>query len=483
MSQQAPPPAPSGRRPRALIFSLILVVITAAFALGAGVTGLLDEEEVVVASRTARASTDTIAVTDAVTEPPPVVTVNRDSRFGLLDEVYEILNEDFVQPEDVDLERLRIAAIDGAVGSLNDPHSVYLDEETFRMTSEDISGSFNGIGATVQMEGDAIVITGTFRGSPAEASGIRAGDVILFVDGESTAGWSLQFAVSVIRGERGTPVELVVRHRNDEEETIIVIRDRIIVPSVQSFQITDRAGAPVTDIAFVLISQYTPNTLAELIPLLEATHAAGLTQIIIDLRGNPGGLLSATVDTTGIFMDGGLVLTEVDRDGETHDFFADNGGEGVGLEVVLLVDGGSASGSEVMAAALRDHGRAVIIGEQTLGKGTVNLPRRLSDGSVLYVSIARWLTPAGDLIEGIGVIPDIIVEPTDEDFEQRRDVALYAAIDYLRGEATPAPSPDGGLGERPVAEDDGAEEEEEEEPEADDGDPPDEEESADEEDE
>lgn len=473
MSQQAPPPAPSGGRPRALIFSLMLVVITAAFALGAGVTGLLDEDEIIVASRPARASTATIAVT----EPPPVVTVNRDSRFGLLDEVYEILNEDFVEPEAVDLQRLRAGAINGAVGSLNDPHSVYLDEETFRMTSEDISGSFEGIGATVQQEGEAIVITGTFRGSPAEAAGIRAGDVILFVDGESTAGWSLQFAVSVIRGERGTPVELVVRHRNDEEETITVIRDRIIIPSVQSFQITDRAGAPVTDIGFVLISQYTPNTLAELIPLLEATHAAGLTQIIIDLRGNPGGLLSATVDTTGVFMDGGLVLTEVDRDGGTHDFFADDGGAGVDLEVVLLVDGGSASGSEVMAAALRDHGRAVIIGEQTLGKGTVNLPRRLSDGSVLYVSIARWLTPAGELIEGIGVIPDIIVEPTDEDFEQRRDVALYAAIDYLRGEVTPAPLPNDGLGERPVADDGGAAEDEE--PEAEDGEPPADEEPSD----
>ena len=129
---------------------------------------------------------------------------------------------------------------------------------------------------------------------------------------------------------------------------------------------------------------------------------------------------------------------------------------------MLLVNGGSASGSEVMAAALRDHGRAVVIGEQTLGKGTVNIPRRLSDGSVLYVSIARWLTPSGDLLEGIGVIPDIIVEPTDEDFEQRRDVALYAAIEYLRGEATPAPAADDGLSdEQPTADDDGAAEDEE----------------------
>ena len=197
--------------------------------------------------------------------------MDRDTRFGLLDEVYDILNREFVEPDAVDLVRLRVAAIDGVLDALNDPHSVYIDEETFRMSSEDISGAFEGIGATVQLEGEEIVITGTFRGSPAEAAGIRAGDAILFVDGESTAGWSLQFAVSVIRGERGTPVELVVRHRNDEEETITVIRDRIIVPSVQSFQIEDRAGNPVTDIGFALISQYTANTRAELIPLLEAT--------------------------------------------------------------------------------------------------------------------------------------------------------------------------------------------------------------------
>ena len=458
MSQQPPASAVSRRRPRALIFSLILVIVAASFAVGVGVTGLLAEDDPVTV-RALRTSTDTGEVITVA--PAPVVSVDRDTRFGLLDEVYEILNREFVEPDAVDLVRLRVAAIDGVIEALNDPHSVYIDEETFRMSSEDISGAFEGIGATVQLEGEEIVITGTFRGSPAEAAGIRAGDAILFVDGESTAGWSLQFAVSVIRGERGTPVELVVRHRNDEEEVITVIRDRIIVPSVQSFQIEDRAGNPVTDIGFALISQYTANTRNELIPLLEATHAAGLTQIIIDLRGNPGGLVTATVDTTGEFIDGGLVLTEVDRDGETREFFAERGGEGLGLEIVLLVNGGSASGSEVMAAALRDHGRAVVIGEQTLGKGTVNIPRRLSDGSVLYVSIARWLTPSGDLLEGIGVIPDIIVEPTDEDFEQRRDVALYAAIEYLRGEATPAPAADDGLSdEQPTADEDDAAEDE-----------------------
>ena len=432
MAEQPHSPGSTPGTSRGLIISLMLVIVAAAFAVGVGVTGLLDDDTPVVA-RTVRTVSDTGAAQVSTT----VITDDRGSRFNLLDEVYEILNNEFVEPSRVDLDAIRIAAIDGVVESLNDPHSVYIDEETFRLSSEDISGAFNGIGATVSLQDSEIVISGTFRGSPAEAAGIRSGDVILEVEGESTEGWSLQLAVSRIRGERGTPVDVTVRHVNDVVETITITRDRIIVPSVQSIQVQDRDGNPVTDIAFVLISQYTARTRSELIPFLEATRNAGLSQIIIDLRGNPGGLLTATVETTAEFLDGGLVLTEVDRVGETREFAAQNGGNGIDLEIVLLVDGGSASGSEVMAAALRDHGRAVIIGQQTLGKGTVNIPRGLSDGSVLYVSIARWLTPNGDQIEGIGVIPDIIIEPTDEDFEQRRDVTLFAALDFLRGQQAP----------------------------------------------
>ena len=415
---------------RGMLLLLVLVIAGSAFALGIGVMGLLDDDE----PRTIRA----VRVTDdglAVEAPAPVAVVEesgRDSRFTLLDEVYTILDEEFVEPERVDLVDIRTAAINGAIASLNDPHSVYIDEETFRLSSESISGQFEGIGATVNQQGDEILISGTFRDSPAEAAGIRSGDVILAVNGESTEGWSLQLAVARIRGERGTSVEVTVRHRNDVEETITIVRDRIVVPSVLSVEIEDREGQPVEDIGYLIITQYTERTRAELLPFLDSVREAGLSQLIVDLRGNPGGLLTATVETTAEFLDGGLVLIEVARDGSTQDFSADSGGGAIDLEIVILVDGGSASGAEVMAEALRAHGRGVIIGEQTIGKGTVNLPRRLSDGSVLYVSIARWLGPDGNIIEGIGVIPDIIVEPSDEDFAERRDVQLFAAVEYLR---------------------------------------------------
>ena len=261
--------------------------------------------------------------------------------------------------------------------------------------------------------------------------------MILEVDGESTEGWSLEQAVAVIRGPRGTDVELLVRHADGEEELIVITRDRIVVPSVESLPITDRSGNPVADVGYILITQFTEDTRNELLELLDGARNAGLTQLIIDVRGNPGGLLNATVETTGEFIDEGVILRQIDREGNEEVFRDRAGGAGVDLELVVLINEHSASGSEVMAAALRDSGRAVLIGTTTTGKGTVNVPRRLSDGSVLYVSIARYLTPNNAPVEGVGVVPDIEIAIPDTGFEAGQDIQLYVAIEYLRGEYDP----------------------------------------------
>lgn len=429
---------------------LVFVMIGAAFALGIGVMRVIDaSDDYGRVLRSSRDGGSPAAIPVAVPssegddeQPGAVDDGGRASRFAILDEIVEILDKDFVEPAKFEALDAREAAINGIIDALEDPHTVFIDAERYRLASEDIGGSFEGIGATVNQVDGAIVIVRPFRNSPAQQAGIRAGDVILEVDGESTEGWSLEQAVAVIRGPKGTDVELLVRHADGEEELIVVTRDRIVVPSVESLPITDRGGNPVADIGYILISQFTEDTRGELLELLDGARNAGLTQLIIDLRGNPGGLLNATVETTGEFIDEGVILRQIDRDGNEEIFRDDAGGAGVDLVLVVLINEHSASGSEVMAAALRDHGRAVLVGTTTTGKGTVNVPRRLSDGSVLYVSIARYLTPENAPVEGVGIVPDIEIAIPDTGFEAGQDIQLFVAIDYLRGEYNPSPAND-----------------------------------------
>lgn len=430
---------------------LIFVMIGAAFALGIGVMRVIDASDdygrVLRSSRDGGSpATIPVAIQSSGSDdeqPGAVDEDGRASRFAILDEIVEVLDKDFVEPARFEALDTREAAIKGIIDALEDPHTVFIDAERYRLASEDIGGSFEGIGATVNQVDGAIVIVRPFRNSPAQQSGIRAGDVILEVDGESTEGWSLEQAVAVIRGPKGTDVELLVRHADGEEELIVVTRDRIVVPSVESLPITDRSGNPVADVGYILISQFTEDTRGELLDLLDGARNAGLTQLIIDLRGNPGGLLNATVETTGEFIDEGVILRQIDREGNEEIFRDEAGGAGVNMELVVLINEHSASGSEVMAAALRDHGRAVLVGTTTTGKGTVNVPRRLSDGSVLYVSIARYLTPESAPVEGVGIVPDIEIAIPDTGFEAGQDIQLYVAIDFLRGEYNPSGANEG----------------------------------------
>ena len=444
-------PGAAGGPSRWSLSLLIFVMIGAAFALGVGVMRVIDASDDY--GRVLRSSRDggaPLAIPAAVqpsgdddqAQDEVADVGGRASRFAILDEIVEILDNDFVDPAKFESIDTREAAINGIIDALEDEHTVFIDAERYRLASEDIGGSFEGIGATVNSVDGAIVIVRPFRNSPAQQAGLRPGDVILEVDGESTEGWSLEQAVAVIRGPRGTDVELLVRHADGEEELIVITRDRIVVPSVESLPITDRAGQPVADVGYILISQFTEDTQSELLELLDGARNAGLRQLIVDLRGNPGGLLSATVETTGEFIDEAVILRQIDRNGDEEVFRDRSGGAGVDLELVVLINEHSASGSEVMAAALRDSGRAVLIGATTTGKGTVNVPRRLSDGSVLYVSIARYLTPNNAQVEGVGVAPDIAIAIPDTGFEAGQDIQLFVAIEYLRGEYDPNASGD-----------------------------------------
>jgi carboxyl-terminal processing protease len=356
------------------------------------------------------------------------------SDFGILDEIYKVIREDFVDQSSVDLAVLRQGAIDGVIQALNDPHTIYIDPESFALGVDVISGEFQGIGARVEQDSttDEIVIVAPFRDSPAEKAGVRSGDVVLAVDGESTEGWTVSEAVRRIRGPDGTQVTLKVRHQNGETEDIAITRSTIVIPTVFTSTVEDADGNAVNDLAYVELEQITEKTVPDLRQTVAEIVGQGYRGIILDLRRNPGGSLSATVDVADLFLESGRILTQVDRDGNETTYDAHAGDEGESIPVVILVGHGSASGAEVIAGALRDNHRAVLVGETTFGKGSVNHLRELSDGGAIYITIARWLTPNGEQIEGIGLTPDIQVTPSEEDIASDRDVQLYRAIDYLR---------------------------------------------------
>jgi len=312
------------------------------------------------------------------------------------------------------------AQIPDTVGEAWDiiPYSDYLDPEMYQLSLSSFSGSFEGIGAHVAARDEQIVIIAPIPDSPADMAGIRAGDVILEVDGESTLEMSLTEVVLLVRGPRGTSVRLLVLHEGETEPVEIeIVRAEIELSSV-SFEMRG-------DIALITITHFSERTDAELESVLESVvgEAEG---IILDLRSNPGGILDAVVSVASRFLTEGIVIDVVDNQGEHTTMSVEHKGLTTDLPLVVLVDEFSASGSEVLAGALQDHGRAVVAGRTTFGKGSVNMLRQLSDGSGIYITTARWLTPDGRLIEGKGIDPNYELELEDE-------AAIQWAIDYLQG--------------------------------------------------
>jgi len=336
---------------------------------------------------------------------------------GVVGEVWDIIFQDYVDQDRLDASSLRQAAIKGMVKELDDSYTSYLSAQAYQMRSSGLEGKFEGIGAYVGVKDEQIMIIAPISDSPAAKAGIRAGDIILGVDGRSAAEMSLEEAVLHIRGPRGTSVRLLVLHEGETEpEEIEIVRAEIKLSSV----LFEMRG----DIAYININHFTERTYGELSPVLEGITQEGATGIVLDLRSNPGGLLEAVVDVTSHFLREGIVLFVLDNQGKQTSLSVEQGSVTTDLPLVVLTDNYSASGSEVLAGALQDHARATIAGAKTYGKGSVNTLNQLSDGSGLYITIARWLTPNGRLIEGEGISPDYELELEGED-------AIQWAIDYL----------------------------------------------------
>ncbi len=375
---------------------------------------------------------------DAADRGGTTIQITGEDGFGILDEIYAILQEDFVNPEALDPELLKLGAINGILQALGDPHTVYIDPESYALGIDVISGTFEGIGAQVEQDpvtGDIVIVT-PFRESPAEVAGIRAGDIVRSVDGQSTDGWSVAQAVRLIRGPEGTDVVLGIERPDGSTKDVTITRGTIVIPTVFTREIEDAAGNPVSELAYIELQQFTDQAVRDLREELERVIEAGYSGIILDLRRNPGGGLEATIQTADMFLDDGVILTEVSREGEEKVTRAKPGGPATEIPIVLLVGPGSASGSEVLACALRDNDRATLVGAKSFGKGSVNHLRELSDEGALYVTIARWECPNGEQIEAVGIQPDVEVAVTEADIEASRDVQLFEAIDYLRENLT-----------------------------------------------
>lgn len=348
--------------------------------------------------------------------------------FNTLGEVWQSLERYYVNEDALDPEDLAQGAIEGLLEALDDPYTSYLDPETYELEWSAFEGSYEGIGAFVTMEDGELIIVSPIAGGPAEQEGVKAGDKILEVDGEPTAGMTLTEALLRIRGPQGTSVTLLILHEGDTTPVEIeILRSEIHLESVYLEMLTD-------EVARIHITHFSQGTYEELVAALDDAFDSGAEGIVLDLRNNPGGYLHVVVDVAGEFLDGGTVLYEQDAEGALEESKASSGGLATDVPLVALVDEGSASGSEVLAGALQDRGRAQLVGNVTYGKGSVNLMLELSGGSALYVTTARWLTPDRHLIEGIGLTPDFEVEITEEDILNERDPQLDFAIEHLQSQ-------------------------------------------------
>ncbi|MBA7619964.1 putative CtpA-like serine protease [subsurface metagenome] len=340
------------------------------------------------------------------------------SDLGIIEQAWEIIIQDYVENDQIDTEALAQGAVRGMVEALGDPYTSYLDAEAYQLSLRGLEGSFEGIGAYVTIKDEQLMIIAPISDSPADRAGIRAGDVILEIDGQSTTGMNLAEAVLLVQGPEGTTVALLVLHEGETEpELIEIVRAVIEVPSVE-FEMRE-------EIAYIIVTHFSERTAGELLPVMETIAQQGAEGIVLDLRSNPGGLLDTVIDVAGFFLEEGVVVDVVDNEGNHEVYSVKPNGMTTDLPMVVLVDSYSASGSELLAGALQDYGRATIAGTTTFGKGSVNILRQLGDGSGLYITNARWFTPNGRLIEGEGIYPDYELELEGED-------AIQWAIDYLR---------------------------------------------------
>jgi carboxyl-terminal processing protease len=373
------------------------------------------------------------AIPEEITVNPPSNGGNTDSNtpkdletiFEPFWETWAIIHDQFVD-QPVDDVALMRGAIRGMLESLGDEHTSYMDPVEYTDANSSLEGSYEGIGAYVDTGGDFLTVTSPIPGSPAEKAGLKPGDKIVAIDGEDMTGINPELARRKVLGPAGTVVKLsILREGTEDPFDVEITRDRINIASVESKMLEN-------DIAYVKLNTFGDTTSRDLEKQLKELMDKNPKGLILDLRYNGGGYLQTAVEVASQFITKGVVLYEQYGDGRKDSYEAIPGGLATDIPMVVLINKGSASASEIVAGALQDDGRAQLVGETSYGKGSVQnwIPLKNEQGAV-RVTIAKWLTPKGRTIHKLGLTPDVVVELTDEDAAAKRDPQLDKAIEIL----------------------------------------------------
>ena len=379
-------------------------------------------------------ATAPLPFTDVIPQwEPPTVTVEQQEAtpselqtlFVPFWEAWNIVHERFVDQPIDDVALMR-GAIRGMMDALGDKQTFYMDPIVYESETSSLSGEYEGIGAYVDLDGEFLTIISPIEGSPAEAAGLKPGDEIIAIDGEDMTGSTPEEVRQRVLGPAGTEVKLTITRAGESEPLeFLITRARIVVPSVTGEMRED-------GIAYIDINTFGDKTTSELDTALEDVLRQNPRGIIIDLRNNPGGYLTTAVEVASEFIDDGVILYEQYGDDKRDTFRALGNGRATNLPIVVLINEGSASASEILAGALQDYGRATLVGVQSYGKGSVQqwVPLSNNEGAA-RVTIAKWLTPDERAIDGIGLSPEVYVAMSSEDYEAERDPQFDTAMETI----------------------------------------------------
>ena len=349
--------------------------------------------------------------------------------FGIFWEALRKLEDEYVDATKIDYQQILYGAISGMTESLGDDYTVFMKPEKAESFIQSVSGneSFEGVGMELGIKGKILTVVAPLEGTPAYKAGIKAGDKILKIDDKTTEGMQVEEAINLIRGQKGTQVKLIISRKNlDKPKEFILTRDVINVPVIR-WEMEDN------DIAYIKIYQFAGNLPSKFEDVVSEILKNNAKKIILDLRNNPGGYLEVANEIASWFIPKDkVVVREEFRDGKSNEYKSRGYQHLQKFPVIVLVNGGSASASEILAGALRDQKGVKLVGEKTFGKGSVQTLETFEDGSSLKITVAKWFTPNGTSITDEGLKPDVEIELTQEDTDNDRDPQLDKAIEIIK---------------------------------------------------